>query len=174
MGRGWGPLVGPKAQVFPKIIFDGTPDHDCQYQDCGAIENEISRSLFLRFVWGRTRLPRSIADFRGRDFVLQILDKYNPPDDFLPESYTCFFLLKMPRYSGKAVLRFVHHMHLNCIPCFFLHSQNLTGRSWSMRSTSASRSTRTTTRGWTFPVGRATPVEAVTVGNSVRLERVTR
>ena len=29
------------------------------------------RSLFLRFVWGRTRLPRTIADFRGRDFVLQ-------------------------------------------------------------------------------------------------------
>ncbi|XP_068082847.1 E3 ubiquitin-protein ligase HERC2 [Anabrus simplex] len=63
------------------------------------------RSLFLRFVWGRTRLPRTIADFRGRDFVLQVLDKYNPPDHFLPESYTCFFLLKMPRYSCKAVLR---------------------------------------------------------------------
>ena len=30
------------------------------------------RSLFLRFVWGRTRLPRNIADFRGRDFVLQV------------------------------------------------------------------------------------------------------
>jgi hypothetical protein len=30
------------------------------------------RSLFLRFVWGRTRLPRSIADFRGRDFVVQV------------------------------------------------------------------------------------------------------
>jgi len=63
------------------------------------------RSLFLRFVWGRTRLPRTIADFRGRDFVLQVLDKYNPPDDFLPESYTCFFLLKMPRYSCLSVLR---------------------------------------------------------------------
>ncbi|XP_020805471.1 probable E3 ubiquitin-protein ligase HERC2 [Drosophila serrata] len=61
------------------------------------------RSLFLRFVWGRTRLPRTIADFRGRDFVLQVLEK-NPPDHFLPESYTCFFLLKMPRYSCKAVL----------------------------------------------------------------------
>lgn len=77
------------------------------------------RSLFLRFVWGRTRLPRNIADFRGRDFVLQgeskksprrqivqlffvsVLDKYNPADHFLPESYTCFFLLKMPRYSCK-------------------------------------------------------------------------
>ncbi|XP_059157195.1 E3 ubiquitin-protein ligase HERC2-like isoform X2 [Physella acuta] len=63
------------------------------------------RSLFLRFVWGRTRLPRTIADFRGRDFVLQVLDKYNPPDNFLPESYTCFFLLKMPRYSCRSVLR---------------------------------------------------------------------
>ncbi|XP_076028585.1 E3 ubiquitin-protein ligase HERC2 isoform X2 [Oratosquilla oratoria] len=63
------------------------------------------RSLFLRFVWGRTRLPRTIADFRGRDFVFQVLDKYSPPDNFLPESYTCFFLLKMPRYSCKAVLR---------------------------------------------------------------------
>ncbi|KAK7097783.1 E3 ubiquitin-protein ligase HERC2-like isoform X3 [Littorina saxatilis] len=63
------------------------------------------RSLFLRFVWGRTRLPRTIADFRGRDFVLQVLDKYNPPDHFLPESYTCFFLLKMPRYSDKLVLK---------------------------------------------------------------------
>lgn len=33
------------------------------------------------------------------------MDKYNPPDHFLPESYTCFFLLKMPRYSCKPVLR---------------------------------------------------------------------
>ena len=31
------------------------------------------RSLFLRFVWGRTRLPRTIADFRGRDFVIQVV-----------------------------------------------------------------------------------------------------
>ncbi|XP_039287848.1 E3 ubiquitin-protein ligase HERC2 [Nilaparvata lugens] len=66
------------------------------------------RSLFLRFVWGRTRLPRTIADFRGRDFVLQVLDKYSPPDQFLPESYTCFFLLKMPRYSSK-VSSFTHY-----------------------------------------------------------------
>ena len=34
------------------------------------------RSLFLRFVWGRTRLPRSIADFRGRDFVLQVMRRF--------------------------------------------------------------------------------------------------
>uniref|UniRef100_A0A2K6K1W1 HECT-type E3 ubiquitin transferase n=1 Tax=Rhinopithecus bieti TaxID=61621 RepID=A0A2K6K1W1_RHIBE len=66
--------------------------------------SNTERSLFLRFVWGRTRLPRTIADFRGRDFIIQVLDKYNPPDHFLPESYTCFFLLKLPRYSCKQVL----------------------------------------------------------------------
>lgn len=40
-----------------------------------SVMEELSneeRSLFLRFVWGRTRLPRSIADFRGKDFVLQV------------------------------------------------------------------------------------------------------
>lgn len=41
------------------------------------------RSLFLRFVWGRTRLPRTIADFRGRDFVIQVwlpfLEKLETP-----------------------------------------------------------------------------------------------
>ena len=34
--------------------------------------SNVERSLFLRFVWGRTRLPRTVADFRGRDFVLQV------------------------------------------------------------------------------------------------------
>jgi len=35
--------------------------------------SNTERSLFLRFVWGRTRLPRTIADFRGRDFVIQVV-----------------------------------------------------------------------------------------------------
>jgi len=57
--------------------------------------SHVERSLFLRFVWGRTRLPRTLgiflciffnifylhiyifpttppADFRGRDFVFQV------------------------------------------------------------------------------------------------------
>lgn len=79
------------------------------------------RSLFLRFVWGRTRLPRTIADFRGRDFVIQILDKYTPPDHFLPESYTCFFLLKMPRYSCKVSNKFINVLFLSFL---FLTSLN--------------------------------------------------
>lgn len=34
--------------------------------------SNAERSYFLRFVWGRTRLPRTIVDFRGRDFVFQV------------------------------------------------------------------------------------------------------
>merc|ERR1712176_788373 len=63
------------------------------------------RQQFLRFVWGRTRLPRNVADFRGRDFVIQVMDKYTPPNSYLPEAYTCFFLLKMPRYTSKSFLK---------------------------------------------------------------------
>ena len=43
----------------------------------------------------------------------QVLDKYNPPDHFLPESYTCFFLLKMPRYSCKVRMTDPLHMALH-------------------------------------------------------------
>jgi len=63
------------------------------------------RSLFLRFVWGRTRLPRTALDFKGKDFIFQVLDKYKPPDSYLPESYTCFFLLKLPKYTSFKILK---------------------------------------------------------------------
>lgn len=103
------------------------------------------RSLFLRFVWGRTRLPRTIADFRGRDFVLQVLDKYNPPDHFLPESYTCFFLLKMPRYSCKVSCRMELVEDLVGTNLIFVVVRLCCRRSSSTRSTSARVSTRTST-----------------------------
>ena len=32
----------------------------------------LERSLFLRFVWGRTRLPRTAMDFKGKDFIFQV------------------------------------------------------------------------------------------------------
>lgn len=98
------PLNLLKSVATYKGVDAGSPLVQWFWEVMEEFSNQ-ERSLFLRFVWGRTRLPRTIADFRGRDFVLQIMDKYSPPDHFLPESYTCFFLLKMPRYSCKAVLR---------------------------------------------------------------------
>lgn len=33
------------------------------------------------------------------------MDKHGRPDQYLPEAYTCFFLLKLPRYSLQVVLQ---------------------------------------------------------------------
>uniref|UniRef100_A0A8C4NJF8 HECT-type E3 ubiquitin transferase n=1 Tax=Eptatretus burgeri TaxID=7764 RepID=A0A8C4NJF8_EPTBU len=98
------PLHLLKSVATYKAVEPGSPLIQWFWDVMESFSN-TERSLFLRFVWGRTRLPRTIADFRGRDFVIQVLDKYNPPDHFLPESYTCFFLLKLPRYSSKLVLQ---------------------------------------------------------------------
>ncbi|CAG4926206.1 unnamed protein product [Colias eurytheme] len=98
----------PVQTLRASATYKGVEPHAPLVQWFWEVMEELSggeRALFLRFVWGRTRLPRAPQDPRQRDFVLQVLDKYQPPDHFLPESYTCFFLLKMPRYSCKAVLR---------------------------------------------------------------------
>jgi hypothetical protein len=60
------------------------------------------RSLFLRFVWGRSRLPAS-GEFRK--FKLTKLNKGGNIDDYLPVSHTCFFQLDLPSYSTKEIMR---------------------------------------------------------------------
>ncbi|CAE7301113.1 HERC2 [Symbiodinium microadriaticum] len=50
------------------------------------------RTLFLRFVWARSRMPAS-AQAEAH------------PDDYLPHAQTCFFSLSLPPYSSKEVLR---------------------------------------------------------------------
>jgi hypothetical protein len=64
--------------------------------------SQEERALFLRFTWGRTRLPRTSADFKGRHFKLQVVDRERTA---LPQSYTCFFQLKLPRYADKPTLK---------------------------------------------------------------------
>ncbi|EDQ92018.1 uncharacterized protein MONBRDRAFT_55, partial [Monosiga brevicollis MX1] len=86
-----------------------------KYKNCEASSHHVSwfwetmaamtpeeHSLFLRFVWGRTRLPRTEADFAGNQFKLQA--SLGGADAALPEALTCFFLLKLPRYSSQQVM----------------------------------------------------------------------
>ena len=57
------------------VSYKGTTEDSDLVRWFWAAMEEFSqqeRSLFLRFVWGRTRLPRTLADFRGRDFVFQV------------------------------------------------------------------------------------------------------
>ena len=61
------------------------------------------RAAFLKFTWGRSRLPLNAAAFAQR-FKLQSFGK-SPPDSYLPVSHTCFFSLELPRYSTIDVMR---------------------------------------------------------------------
>ena len=60
------------------------------------------RRAFLRFVWGRTALPAPPKDFK---FKIKAFSKSGMQDQFLPEADTCFFVLKLPTYSSKEILR---------------------------------------------------------------------
>jgi len=63
--------------------------------------NGEERRLFLRFVWGRSRLPISESDWT-QQFTIHLL---RAGDDKLPISHTCFFSLEIPDYSTYEILR---------------------------------------------------------------------
>jgi len=60
------------------------------------------RQLFLRFVWGQSRLPTRAQDFREK---FTITPAASNDDLSLPVSHTCFFSLELPKYSKLDVMR---------------------------------------------------------------------
>uniref|UniRef100_A0A7S3NE73 HECT domain-containing protein n=1 Tax=Euplotes harpa TaxID=151035 RepID=A0A7S3NE73_9SPIT len=58
------------------------------------------RSMFLKFVWGRARLPPS-ERIRDQNFKIYLMDSYKFTDHNIhfPEAHTCFFQLDLPRYT---------------------------------------------------------------------------
>jgi len=58
--------------------------------------SDENRRAFIRFAWGRSRIPSK----GGFQFKITGLDK-SPPDEYLPESHTCFFTVDFPRYTSK-------------------------------------------------------------------------
>jgi len=60
------------------------------------------RALFLRFVWGRTRLPASAAEWGDTRFTLHTRQS-SSPDTTFPLAHTCFFSLELPVYTSAAV-----------------------------------------------------------------------
>jgi hypothetical protein len=65
------------------------------------------KTLFLRFVWARSRMPGSAQEL-PMNFKLQgqqAKPQGESSDDYLPHAQTCFFSLSLPPYSSKEVLR---------------------------------------------------------------------
>ena len=58
------------------------------------------RSQFLRFAWGRSRLPKTSN--WPRPFKLCMKEE---GDELLPVSHTCFFQLELPQYSTDAIMK---------------------------------------------------------------------
>jgi hypothetical protein len=54
------------------------------------------KKAFVRFCWGRSRLPLNKATFT-QQFKIQPYRPNGPPDNYCPVSHTCFFSIEIPR-----------------------------------------------------------------------------
>ena len=62
--------------------------------------SDADRSLFIRFAWGRARLPRAehwTAPFK--------ITRRGGGDNQLPIAHTCFFQIELPEYSTDDIAR---------------------------------------------------------------------
>jgi len=69
--------------------------------------SEEERSKFLQFAWARPRLPSDAADYMrgaGKAYRMLVCVVDGRSDAPLPTSETCFFNVKIPRYSSREVL----------------------------------------------------------------------
>lgn len=77
----------PHVRYFWEILKEITPK---------------DRSQFLRFVWGRSRLPMG-REFKR--FKITQLNKGGNPDTYMPVAHTCFFQIDLPAYTSKDIMK---------------------------------------------------------------------
>jgi len=103
-------LVCGTVDVNVDILKENT-----DYEGCGLSDqhiqyfwevlkefSQLERSLYLKFVWGRSRLPS------GKDWRHMKVTRYNPNgpvNNYMPVSHTCFFTLDLPAYTTKEAMR---------------------------------------------------------------------
>ena len=98
------------------------------------------RCDFLRFVWARSHLPPTAAEFKQK-FKVQspVTDgARQTPDLYLPKAHTCFFSINLPRYSSKAILRQkLEFAMANCVEmdADFRLAGNEVGAGWVLPTT---------------------------------------
>lgn len=76
--------------------------HISYFWDVLTEMNSKEKQLFLRFVWGRSRLPAS------KTFTHMKISKLvprGPVDNYLPVTHTCFFTIDLPPYNTKEVMK---------------------------------------------------------------------
>ena len=87
-------------------IYSGCSENDeliKNFWKCLEEFNAEERASYLRFVWGRSRLPLTSKDFPMQHRI-SIMSHGNP-NVALPTSHTCFFSIDIPRYSSYDTLK---------------------------------------------------------------------
>jgi len=89
------------------------------------------RAAFLRFVWGRVRIPKRRSEFKQK-FKIQSASEdetgsnnsssavdLDKEDQKLPKAHTCFFSLSLPRYRSEKIMRerLLYAIH-NCVEMY--------------------------------------------------------
>jgi hypothetical protein len=119
-------MVCGKSEVDIKLLESITEYTSCSsadphirlfWQALSEFTNE-ERSSFIRFCWGRSRLPLNIQGFTQR-FKINSFSKPNcntHDDEYLPVAHTCFFSLELPIYSSLEILKEkLLYAILNCV-----------------------------------------------------------
>ncbi|KAG6961946.1 hypothetical protein JG687_00007428 [Phytophthora cactorum] len=101
-------LPAPTLGIFSwhelRTLVCATDPHIAYFWDVLAEFTDEQKSSFLRFVWGRSRLPTHAADFT-QDFKISGLPKAaGRADMYLPIAHTCFFSIDLPAYSCREVM----------------------------------------------------------------------
>eukprot|EP00003_Mantamonas_plastica_P032759 TRINITY_DN905_c0_g1_i15.p2 TRINITY_DN905_c0_g1~~TRINITY_DN905_c0_g1_i15.p2 ORF type:complete len:1205 (-),score=565.17 TRINITY_DN905_c0_g1_i15:483-4097(-) len=84
------------------------PDSDVvqNFWKCMESYTPEERQDFLRFVWGRSRMPLTLEEMNQQQnprFILSTAVRNS--NQALPESHTCFFQLDLPAYSTYEIMR---------------------------------------------------------------------
>lgn len=103
-------LVCGAADVDVEILKENTDYDGCSLTDQHIIYfwevlkgfNARERTLFLKFVWGRTKLP---AGKDWRHMKVTRLQPAGPVNNYMPISHTCFFTLDLPAYTTKEAMQ---------------------------------------------------------------------
>lgn len=65
--------------------------------------DDDQRQLYLKFVWGRSRLPSDLKDLIPNGHRIDVskhMDK-----EALPQAHTCFFSVDIPKYASEKIMR---------------------------------------------------------------------
>lgn len=106
-----------ERMICGKVSIDVILLKECtEYSGCSENDDHIKlfwqvmeeftqeeRSSFIRFTWGRSRLPLNKSDFTQK-LKIQSFHK-SPADLFLPVSHTCFFSIELPQYSSIDIMK---------------------------------------------------------------------